>query len=100
MKDKALAEAGKAIISAFFKRTEEDTIDDAELLPFVKDVINGISEQSTEADKTQEQLIGFAKERYTDLCHKLRDEDDNDGDQRMEDEKYFEYVYKNEKHPD
>ena len=39
MKDKALEKAGKAIISAFFKRTEEDTIDDAELLPFIKDVM-------------------------------------------------------------
>lgn len=100
MSDDLLIKAGKLIIGSFFKRSEKYAIDDAELLPLVKDVVNGISKNSTEVEIVRQTLFKFAQNKYVDLCKKHQEADGDHEDQQQENEEYFEYVYKNEEHPD
>ena len=92
-----LLEAGKSVISAFFDRNEKYSMDDAEILPLVKDVVNGISAHSNNVEKMREELFRFAQKKYTDICYK--DPDVAEDVQLQENKEYFEYVYENEKHP-
>jgi hypothetical protein len=100
MDNDILLKAGKTIIRSFFKRTEEETMDDAELLPLIKDVINGISAQSSEVKTVRETLYMFAQNKFTDLCEKIQIDYDDTEDSLQENIEYFEYVYENEEHPD
>lgn len=97
MANDILIEAGKTIISSFFDRNEKDSMDDTELLPLVKDVVIGMSTHSTDVEAVREVLFRFAQKKYTDMCYKDPDEDDDV--QLQENKEYFEYVYENEEHP-
>jgi hypothetical protein len=99
MSDDILVKAGKTIISSFFVRNEQHSMDDAELLPIVKDVVSGMSAHSTDAATVKETLFKFAQKKYTDLCKKNQIKNDDDEDRLQENREYFEYVYENEEHP-
>jgi hypothetical protein len=100
MSNDLLIEAGKTIISSFFDRNEKDSMDDAEILPIVKDVVNGMSAHSTDVETVREALFKFARDKYTDLCKKHQaEEEEEEEDQLQENQEYFEYVYENEEHP-
>jgi hypothetical protein len=99
MNNDILLDAGKTVISLFFERNEKHSMDDVEILPIVKDLINGISTHSNDAEKVREALFKFAQAKYTDLCKKHQSEGGDEEDRLQENEEYFEYVYENEEHP-
>lgn len=100
MSDELLIKAGKAVIDLFFQRNEKEVRDDAEFLPLVKDVVNGISSISSNSKLVQKTLFKFAQNKYVHMCKKLQEENGDYDDLEKENEEYFEYVYKNEEHPD
>jgi hypothetical protein len=99
MNNDILMDAGKTVISLFFERNEKHSMDDVEILPLVKDLINGISSHSNDAEKIREALFKFARSKYTDLCKKHQIEGGDEEDRLQENEEYFKYVYENEEHP-
>ncbi len=99
MDNDILIEAGKTVINSFFDRNEKHSMDDAEIIPLVKDVVNGMSAHSTDVETVREALFKFARKKYTDLCKKHQTEDGDDEDRLEENEEYFAYVYENEEHP-
>lgn len=100
MNDDLLIKVGKSVIDSFFKRSEKEAIDDAELLPLVKEVINGIGLHASDTKIVKDSLFRFARKKYTDLCRTHQIEDGDKEDRQYENEEYFEYVYENEEHPD
>ena len=101
---------GESILQEYFDYYRKHSIDDAEYIPVVKVIIQGICKSMTlsnsdkkEIGKVNNQLKDFNRKLYTDLWIKNTKEnegDDIDVDKETESAKYyFDYVYKNEEHP-
>lgn len=101
---------GEAILKKYFDHNCKNSLDDAEYIPIVKIIIQGI-EESMLADSMDKKEIRKAKNRLKDYNRKLyialwlRNTRENEGDDIVEEEEsntakyYFDYVYKHEEHP-
>jgi len=102
---------GISILKNFYDYYCAQKLDDAEYIPVVKVIINGIQESmlssgvpDKEAESLNEKLIGFNRELYKDLWLKnaKKNEDPKDIDLDSEAESaayYFGYVYEHGEHP-
>ncbi len=101
---------GESILQEYFDYNRKHSIDDAEYIPVVKVIIQGICRSMTlsnsikkEIGKVNNQLKDFNRKLYTDLWIKNTKENEGDDinvDKETESAKYyFDYVYKNEEHP-
>ncbi len=97
---------GKSIIKHQFLYYKKNSLDDEELIPIIKSVINGISEQlidlgfrKTEVNKVVNTLIQFCKYNYLVEWMKNIQKDENIDEVKNEGEKYFDYLFKYGKHP-
>ncbi len=101
---------GESILQEYFDYICKYSTDDAEYIPVVKVIIQGICKSMTlsnsdkkEIRKVNNQLKDFNRKLYTDLWIKNTKEnegDDIDVDKETKSAKYyFDYVYKNVGHP-
>ena len=102
---------GISILKNFYDYYCEQELDDAEYIPVVKVIINGIQESMLSLDVAEEEieslknrLIEFNRELYKDLWigHAKEDEDSEDIDLDSESESasyYFDYIYEHGEHP-
>ena len=102
---------GISILKNFYDYYCAQKLDDAEYIPVVKVIINGIQESmlssgvaDKEAESLNEKLIEFNRELYKDLWLKnaKKNEDPKDIDLDSESESaayYFDYIYEHGEHP-
>lgn len=101
---------GETILQKYFDYYFKHSLDDAEYIPVVKVIIEGIEEsmfsaniEKKEIREVKKQLKDFNRRLYTDLWLKHAREDEGENiDQRKEIKSaryYFDYIYKNEEHP-
>ncbi len=101
---------GESILREYFDYYRKHSIDDAEYIPVVKVIIQGICKSMTLSNsdkkgigKVNNQLKDFNRKLYTDLW--IKNTKENEGDdinvakETASAKYYFDYVYKNEKHP-
>ena len=102
---------GIAILKNFFNYYHEQRLDDAEYIPVVKIIINGIQESmlssgiaEKDVESLKNRLIEFTRELYKELWlkHAKENEDSEVFDLDSESESaeyYFDYIYKHGEHP-
>jgi len=102
---------GISILKSFYDYYCTQDLDDADYIPVVKVIINGIQESmlslgvaDKEAESLNEKLIDFNRELYKDLWLKnaKRNEDPKDIELDGESESaayYFDYIYEHGEHP-
>jgi len=102
---------GETILKKYFDHNCKNSLDDAEYIPIVKVIIQGIEESMLSANedkkeirKVKNKLKDFNRKLYTDLWmkHAREDEDEDDIDEEKEINSaryYFDYIYKHEEHP-
>lgn len=107
-KDKILfaENIGKSIIKHQYEHYKKNSLDDEEIIPMLKAVINGISEQLisegftiTEIKKIVYELKQFSKDIYIAEWIKNGEEGEDIAKAKKEGEKYFNYLLKYGKHP-
>ncbi|MEW6654028.1 MAG: hypothetical protein AB1394_11255 [Bacteroidota bacterium] len=97
---------GKSIIQFQYVHYNINTLDDEELIPIIKAVINGISShllsignKKAEINKLTNNLKRYCKDLYLEVWLNNREEDEDMNIAKINGEKYFEHLYKYEKHP-
>jgi len=102
---------GIAILKNFFNYYHEQRLDDAEYIPVVKIIINGIQESmlssgiaEKDVESLKNRLMEFNRELYKELWlkHAKENEDSEVFDLDSESESaeyYFDYIYEHGEHP-
>ena len=102
---------GKAILHDYFDFYCEQTLDDAEYIPVIKIIINGIRKSMVsdrfdmkDIQAVKKSLTEFNRDLYINrwLIHAKEDENENSLDLEEESEAakyYFDYIYKHGEHP-
>ena len=102
---------GIAILKNFFNYYHEQRLDDAEYIPVVKIIINGIQESmlssgiaEKDVESLKNRLMEFNRELYKELWLKYAKEDEDSENLDLDDESesamyYFDYIYEHGEHP-
>lgn len=97
---------GKSIIKLQHERYEKKSLDDAEYIPIIKIVIQGILDNmaysnasEAEVSEIDEALKQYSKDLYIQTCLNNKEKDENIEEVKKESSEYFDYIYKHEEHP-
>jgi len=97
---------GKSILQYQYEHYKRNTLDDEELIPIIKAVINGISNhllslnnKKSEIKKVTNNLKQYCKNLYIEEWLRNGEEDEDEDIARNDGEKYFEHLFKYERHP-
>ena len=97
---------GKSILKHQYELYKRDTLDDEELILMIKTVINGISNhlelldhKKSKINEMINNLRQYCKDIYVKEWIKNGEEGEDLNKAKSDGEKYFEYLFKYEKHP-
>ena len=98
-----LISAGKAAILQLHRRYQQESLDDADHIPALKPVIQGISQVADDAagqQQARQELLKYAREQYVQWSLENCDNEE-DPQQVMEEGLYwFDYIYEHEQYPE
>ena len=98
-----LISAGKAAILQLHRRYQQESLDDADYIPTLKSVIQGISQVADNAvgqQQIKQELLKYAREQYVQWS--LENDDDQENPQQVMEESlyWFDYIYEHEQYPE
>ena len=98
-----LISAGKAAILQLYRRYQKESLDDADYIPALKSVIQGISQVADDAvgqQQVSQKLLKYAREQYVQWSLENCDNEE-DPQQVIEEGLYwFDYIYEHEQYPE